>query len=189
MKKKALLIVLAAALIVVASIGGTLAWLSDKTTAITNTFTAGDVGITLAETTGANYTLVPGATIDKDPKVTVTANSEDCYVFVKVTNPLGAGITLDIASSDWQVVNGITGLAANETVYKYVGSLANANDVIVKSGSAIDLQVFTTVTVDTDMGTTAKPLPTGNIVVTAYAVQADNLTVTSDADIFALAAA
>lgn len=181
MKKKALLLVLAAALVVVASIGGTLAWLSDKTTAITNTFTAGDVGITLTETTGANYTLVPGATISKDPKVTVAASSEDCYVFVKVTNPLGTGITLNIDNTKWSAVSGLS-LGANETVYKYY-------QVVPKSTTSTELQVFTTVTVDTDMGTTAKPLPTGNIVVTAYAVQADNLTVTTDADIFALAAA
>lgn len=182
MKKKALLMVLAAALIVAASIGGTLAWLSDKTTAITNTFTAGDVEIELDETTGTTYTLVPGATIAKDPTVTVIANSEDCYVFVKVTNPLGQGITLDIASADWQVVS----TSGNDTVYKYIGSEANANDIILKNAAAVELAVFTTVTVPS----TLTSLTGGQIAVTAYAVQANNLPAgLTDAQIYALAAA
>lgn len=187
MKKKALLMVLAAALIVVASIGGTLAWLSDKTDAITNTFTAGKVDISLAETTGTDYVLVPGAEIAKNPKITVKANSEDSYVFVKVKNPLGQGITLDIASADWQAVSGISGLATGETVYKYVGSLANSSDIIVKSTSDINLQVFTKVTVPNTLTNT---MTGGDIVVTAYAVQASNLPAGyTDAQIYALAAA
>lgn len=179
MKKKALLFVLAAAIIVVASVGGTLAWLSDKPTAITNTFTAGKVDINLTESTGTNYTLVPGATIAKDPKVTVVANSEPSYIFVKVKNPLGQGITLNIDTAKWIAVSGISGLASDEIVYKYYQTVA-------KSTTATDLQVFTTVTVPN----TLSSLTGGDIVVSAYAVQANNLPAGStDAQIFGLAAA
>lgn len=178
MKKKALLMVLAAVLIVVASIGGTLAWLADETQAITNTFTAGKVDIDLTETTGSNYTLVPGATIAKDPKVTVLANSEPSYVFVKVKNPLGQGITLNIDGVKWLPVSGISGLASDETVYKYY-------QVVPKATTATDLQVFTTVSVPSGL---ENGFTGGAIVVTAYAVQANNLTVTTDAEIFGLAA-
>ena len=83
MKKKSLALVLALAMIVVCVVGGTLAWLIDKTDPVKNTFTTSDVDITLTETT-TNYKMIPGYTIDKDPKVTVLAGSEKCYLFVKV---------------------------------------------------------------------------------------------------------
>lgn len=65
------------------SVGGTIAWLTDKTGEVVNTFTVGNIDITLAETT-TDYKMVPGNTIAKDPTVTVKAGSEDCYLFVKV---------------------------------------------------------------------------------------------------------
>lgn len=84
MKKKSLALVLALAMIVVCVVGGTLAWLIATTGSVTNTFTYGDINITLAETTGTSYKMIPGYTIAKDPKVTVLAGSEKCYLFVKV---------------------------------------------------------------------------------------------------------
>ena len=83
MKKKLFISVVAVALVACFAIGGTLAWLTDKTDPKVNTFTVGDIDITLAETT-SNYKMIPGYTIAKDPKVSVTADSEDCYLFVKV---------------------------------------------------------------------------------------------------------
>ena len=83
MKKKSLALVLALAMIVVCVVGGTLAWLTAKTPDVKNTFTTSNVDITLTETT-TNYQMIPGYTIAKDPKVTVLAGSEKCYLFVKV---------------------------------------------------------------------------------------------------------
>ena len=70
------------------TIGGTLAWLTDTTEPVTNTFTYGDINITLAETTEV-YKMVPGNSISKDPSVTVESGSEACWLFVKVENGLG----------------------------------------------------------------------------------------------------
>ena len=84
MKKKIAISIVAVALVLCCAIGGTLAWLTDKTGPVVNTFTVGDINIELKETT-TDYKMVPGNTIAKDPKVTVKANSEDCYLFVKVT--------------------------------------------------------------------------------------------------------
>ena len=84
MKKKSLALVLALAMIVVCVVGGTLAWLIDKTDPVTNTFTYGDIDITLAESENLDLKMIPGYTIAKDPKVTVLAGSEKCYLFVKV---------------------------------------------------------------------------------------------------------
>ncbi len=80
------LLVLVAALVVVLCcvVGGTVAWLVDSTGEVVNTFTYGDVNIELAETTESPFTIVPGVNIPKDPKVTVLAGSEKCYVFVKI---------------------------------------------------------------------------------------------------------
>ena len=102
--KKAILLVACAALLVGASIMGTLAFLQDKTETITNTMTVGNVAITLDEsvldangektgvrsTAGNAYKLVPGKTYIKDPTIHVAAGSENCYLFVKIENGIAA---------------------------------------------------------------------------------------------------
>ena len=92
-RSKVLLTLLCAVALVVTSVFGTLAYLTDNEK-VTNTFTVGLVDITLEETdiksggkttTGNAYHLLPGHTYTKDPTVTVEAPSEDCYV-------LGSGL-------------------------------------------------------------------------------------------------
>lgn len=83
---KVLVVLLCVVLLIGGAIGGTVAYLMTNTDPVTNTFTAGDVNIEFAE---PNFKedeaiMVPGHTIAKDPQVTVKANSEDCYVFVKI---------------------------------------------------------------------------------------------------------
>lgn len=95
--KKALLLVLCAVLLIGATVAGTMAYLTSQDTVV-NTFTVGNVAIELHETGEDDFTLngkevvglkdlhlVPGRTVDKDPTVTVKANSEPCYVRMKVT--------------------------------------------------------------------------------------------------------
>ena len=84
MKKKSLALLLAIAIVVVGAVAGTVAWLTDRTAAVKNTFTTSDITIELTETTGESYKMIPGCTIKKDPKVTVKADSEACYLFVKL---------------------------------------------------------------------------------------------------------
>ncbi len=92
--KKKLMTVLALVLVVAMSVAGTIAFLTDTTDPITNTFTVGKVDITLTETFNTDTDgdqkndawkaqLIPGTTYTKDPVVTVTADSEDCWLFVK----------------------------------------------------------------------------------------------------------
>ncbi len=64
--------------------GGTVAWLVSKPDPIVNVFTVGNINAELAETK-KEFKIVPGVDITKDPVATVTANSEDCYLFVKLT--------------------------------------------------------------------------------------------------------
>lgn len=91
---KALALLLIGILVCTSVIGGTVAWLVDKTDEVTNTFTYGDVNIDLDETdtdkddddddTTNEYEMVPGETIIKDPKLTVRADSKACWLFVKL---------------------------------------------------------------------------------------------------------
>ena len=97
---KALTLVLCAVLLVCASVMGTLAYLKSTTDVVKNTFTVGKVAIKLDEAdvdeygakiadadrvTANEYKLLPGHTYNKDPMVTVLANSEDSYIRMLVT--------------------------------------------------------------------------------------------------------
>ena len=68
------------------SVSGTVAWLVSKSESKVSTFTLGDINITLAESDFGSQSIkiIPGIDIKKDPKVTVMANSEACWLFVKV---------------------------------------------------------------------------------------------------------
>ena len=115
--KKGLLLALCAVLLVGATIAGTVAYLTSVTTEVKNTFTAGNVTITLDEApvdqygqvvegdrvTENKYKLIPGHTYAKDPTIHVGADSEDCWVFAKLENGLGANVTIKI-NSGWTSV-------------------------------------------------------------------------------------
>ena len=102
---KLVVLLLAVVLVIGCAAGGTLAWLIAKTNPIENTFSAANINITLEETPNADSDdegteydiwvgkMVPGTTISKDPKVTVEAGSEACWLFVKVTEA-GGGVTV-----------------------------------------------------------------------------------------------
>lgn len=68
------------------SVSGTVAWLVSKSESTVSTFTLGDINITLTESDFGSQPIkiIPGIDIGKDPKVTVMANSEACWLFVKV---------------------------------------------------------------------------------------------------------
>ena len=86
--KKLMALVLALTLVLAAywAVGGTAAWLAAKSEPIASTFTFGDINITLKETDRQERPtkIIPGVDIPKVLKVTVQANSVDCWLFVKV---------------------------------------------------------------------------------------------------------
>lgn len=107
MKKKITAVALVVALLAVGIIGGTLAYFTD-TKDVTNTFTAGNVAITLDEakiatdndgkitvvkdndenvvrtTEDQSYKLYPGMEVTKDPTITVAPGSEKAWVAAKI---------------------------------------------------------------------------------------------------------
>ena len=68
------------------AVGGTAAWLAAKSEPIASTFTFGDINITLKDEDPqeGQIKIIPGVDIPKDLKVTVQADSVDCWLFVKV---------------------------------------------------------------------------------------------------------
>lgn len=85
MKKKLLATCLIIALAATAVIGGTLAYFTDTTEKTVNEFTVGNVDIDLTEPTwDGKANLMPGASFDKDPTITVAEGSQDCYAFLKL---------------------------------------------------------------------------------------------------------
>ena len=144
--KKALLLALCALLLVGASIMGTLAYLTSQAT-VTNTFTVGNVAITMDESpvdeygnvvsgdrrTTNNYKLIPGHKYTKDPIIHVGATSEDCYIFVEITendkftlNDMTNWTRID-QTNVWYY-NAVAHKSENIPVFKSITYAANAVD-------------------------------------------------------------
>lgn len=187
MKKKSMTVVLSLVLVLCLAVGGTLAWLTAKTDTVTNTFTVGDINLdlyehvlqadgTLGETTtnsgNDNYKMVPGNTLPKDPTVVVKANSEACWLFVKVEKSANFDTYMSYTmDSQWTALEGNDGV-----FYKEVA----ANTADQEFNVLADKKVVVKDDVTKDMLETAKTSqPT--IKFTAYAVQKDNVTSASDA--------
>ena len=180
MKRKSLTILIAVVLVVVCAIGGTLAWLTAQTQEVTNTFTVGNIDITLTET-GAidtdndefvdskSYSMVPGTVLDKDPKITVAGGSEKCYLFVKVdkSTTLDTYIVYTI-DSGWKNVPNADGV-----YYQIVNKNAGNRDFGVLANDTVTVK--NTVTKDNMdyLNTDEAIQPTLSF--KAYAVQYDNI--------------
>lgn len=110
---KTLVMSLAVCMMVFSLIGGSLAWLMTQTDPVTNVFTYGDIDITLEETTGERYKMTPGKVLNKDPKVTVLADSEDCWLFVKIDESADKALAdyIEYSVDDgWTALEGVAGV-------------------------------------------------------------------------------
>ena len=155
-RSKALLLTLCAVLLVAASVLGTMAYLT-STDEVTNTFTVGQVQITLDEKDTDNstpdadrdkanaYHLLPGNEYEKDPTVHVNAVSEDSWIFVKVENGIAAfeaatsteengykSISDQITANGWTALDGVANV-----YYKPYTKSATGSDLIVFSNFKI----------------------------------------------------
>lgn len=164
---KLVVAMLAVTLLIGCAIGGTVAWLTAKTDAVVNTFTYGDINIKLTETTGKDYKIIPGVDIPKDPKVTVNANSEACWLFVKVQESgtfVDNKVTYSIAD-DWTKLTGVTGV--DNVYYREVGAVTADTDFAVLKDNKVT--VSDTLTKEDIKNITTNP----TLTFTAYAVQKD----------------
>ena len=162
MKKKTLALFLALTLVLVGVIGGTMAWLTDTTDAVVNTFTDSDIDITLAETE-KDFKMVPGYTISKDPKVTVETGSEKCYLFVELEESANFDnfLTYEIADG-WTALDGV-----DNVYYRTVDTADMGTAYSVLKGDQVT--VLGTVTKAMMNALTEETYPT--LTVTAYASQ------------------
>ena len=152
MKKKiimAIMLVLSAALLVAASVLGTLAFLASST-AVSNTFTVGKVGINMLESLtdkdgvdkdgadrtadGNSYMLQPGKTYVKDPAIFINADSVPSFLFVKVKN--------GIATIEKDYVNLIEGASTDGPTTMKSQMIANGWQLIKSNASGEELYVY-----------------------------------------------
>ncbi|SCH66348.1 Uncharacterised protein [uncultured Clostridium sp.] len=184
-RSKALLLALCAVLLVAVSVLGTMAYLTSKTQVITNTFTVGDINIELTETKpeSRQAKIIPGVDIEKDPKVTVKANSEACWLFVKVEQT-GTFVTDKVTYSvmtgtdGWKALPGVDGVYYREVgavttdtdFYVLTGNTAHPNGVVIVSDKLTKAEIDT--------------ITDGNqpkLTFTAYAVQKEGIDTAADA--------
>lgn len=159
-KKNVLMMALSLCLVAVIAVGGTLAYLTDSDTKLTNTFAFADnLTVTLDEEwteddrianetatlnddqddDGYDYTnVVAGQDLHKEPTLTVTTEV-DAYVFVRVTESSNVAVKdYKTGAGEWTVLDTDDGY---KVLYKTV---ENVNGETTKDLGAI----FTTVTVD-----------------------------------------
>lgn len=176
---KLVVAMLAVTLLVGCAIGGTVAWLTDETKPVTNTFTYGDINITLAETTGSSYKIIPGVDIKKDPKVTVEANSEACWLFVKVEEanwPTFKETDETTNKVSYAIATGWTALPGQKGVYyREVDAVTADTSFDVIKGNMVT--VSDTLTKENIKSITTNP----TLTFTAYAVQKDGISTAADA--------
>lgn len=164
---------LSAALIVCATVAGTLAWLTDTTDHVVNTFTVGDINITLTESEKLDLKMVPGQPIEKDPKVTVKAGSEACWLFVKVekSGNFDDFMTFEMADG-WIALSGYAGV-----YYRNVDATnADTGFDVLKDKKVMVLETVTKTKLEgvkNADGTPNENAPT--LTFTAYAVQKDGI--------------
>ena len=163
---RAFVALLALVLVIGCVAGGTVAWLVATTDTVTNTFTYGDINIALAETTGEDYKIIPGKDIPKDPKVTVTAGSEACWLFVKVeqTGTFVANKVTYAIDNSWTALPGVDGV-----YYRQVDSVTENTAFSVLKDNKVT--VSENLTKDEIKNITAQP----KLTFTAYAVQKDGI--------------
>lgn len=176
---RAFVTLLALVLVFGCAVGGTFAWLTAKTDPVVNTFTYGDINIDLAETTGSGYKIIPGVNIEKNPKVTVKAGSEACWLFVKVEEENWptftetdntAKIAYDIALG-WTELEGVSGV-----YYREVGAVtADTSFEVIKDNVITVSENLTKDEVNAVVAGHPK------LTFTAYAVQRDGIDDAADA--------
>lgn len=194
--EKVLMILLVAVVLIGCAVGGTIAYFTDKTETVTNTFTVGKLfanpsedftlwehkavdedasgkkdgvfELTTEEVDKNEYTVLPGVNLPKDPTVDIVDLELNAYLYIKVDGMLPDGMSYTI-TSDWEKLQGYAG------IWVYKGSEAT-NKVIHADSTAkktFTVQILTNneiVVAPTFAYTDTNPI--NKLVFTAYAVQA-----------------
>lgn len=128
-KNKKNLSILAVFAMAVVALFGTVAYFSDSDK-VENKFTVGSIDISIDEPNFEDKHMTPGKELDKDPAVTVNAESEASYVFMAIDNHL-TNILEDIEiDENWTEVEEVSKEGNRSlTVYVYTGDDTEAKIV------------------------------------------------------------
>lgn len=197
-KTKALGLMMAAVLLVTATIFGTMAYLT-STDEVVNTFTVGSVAIQLdeakANTDGTlvegadrvdanSYKLLPGHTYAKDPMVTVLSGSENSYIRMTVTVSKAAELDAIFDPQKANLLSIFNGYDSTNWIYQGVTDDTTNNtrtyefwykDTVsaLEEDVALDA-LFDSITVPGEINNDQlKTIEGMTITVNAYAIQAD----------------
>ena len=170
--------------------GGAIAYFTDTDTK-TNTFTIGNVDITLSEehwsTTDSNNNnipdaaenIAPGVSVAKDPVITNVSATAPAYVYAKVEIPCTTDatpeeiFTLNTIGSGWNLMtDGACTSGVATKVYNYGTSSAMTS---LAAGSATPA-VFSSVSLNSSItGSETGLSGNKNVVVTGYGIQTNGL--------------
>lgn len=186
---RGLVLVLALALIVGVAGGATFAWLTAKSDTVVNTFTYGDINIDLEETTGDSYKIIPGVDIEKNPKVTVKAGSEACWLFVKVEEEDWPTLTYvdgekPVRKVNYDIADGWTALTGVENVYYRTiddAVTADTEFYVLKGNDTYPNGAITVSDTLTKKEINEKLTETPELSITAYAIQKDGMNTAAEA--------
>lgn len=157
------------------SVGETLAWMVCQTDLIINTFTYGKIGITLTEKDTKldddndektnTYEIEPGETIIKDPTITVEAESEASWLFVKLEKSENFDQYLEYTMAEgWKLLDAKQGV-----YYREVGETDAAEGIEIQVLK--DHSVIVKEEVDKEMLNKLNQESYPTLKITAYAVQ------------------
>ena len=185
------------ALVAVVSIGGTLAWLTDSSEEVVNTFATSGIDIKLTEsdydkTSGefiqndvenhseTDYQLIPGKAYPKDPTVTVDCDTTnvDIYLFVKfdAVNNVGEDASTYLTyehiwetDSNWKKLDGVEGV--NNVWYREVLDSETSAEYSLIKDETVTVKSNLVKTGETAENTVEMPTDKLTMKYTAYAVQ------------------
>lgn len=207
--KKSKIIIASVVLLLVFAVGGAIAYFTDTETK-TNTFTIGNVDITLTEslwnTTDSNNNdvpdaaenITPGQAIPKNPTITNNSTSNAAYVFIKVEMPCTTATSpatpVEIFSyapnAGWTELTTATlpvactsgGTATHVYYYGTGGNLTS-----LAAGNSTLTALFSSISLSNSVTGAASEGLTGkkNVVVTGYGIQTQGLASTTPADVWA----
>lgn len=192
--KKTWLIAACIALVLAVSVVGTIAYLTDTTDAVVNTFTVGkllddplsfvlkehqatdtdkDGVYTLDDTKEVNtntYTVLPGVDLPKDPFVKTNETLKlDAYVFVEVVDGTGTNLHFTVDSDKWTELSGKTGPNGGKVyAMKANGGIAKADAYL----GPIPILTENKITVDNAAITDAAAQFGGTVTFYGYMIQA-----------------
>lgn len=157
--KKLMAVLVAVLLVVGIVIGGTMAWLTSSPDPVLNTFTVGDINITLTEDGATDsdndgslqqdFKMIPGVDIEKKPVVTVENGSEACWLFVKVekSSNFDNYLTCSVPTGEGAWTQG-TGVIPVNVYYRQVPATTTDEPFNILAGNAAYPNGYVTVNAD-----------------------------------------